>query len=441
MKKKEKTGGREKTAGQEKTTKNRRKRALIGIVASVFVLLLALMIAFDFVLPVTYSVDESQIRKNENYNVKVVSSGEFTALAKVNPDGTYSDEDFKVMAFTDMHLDHYKERGDYSINLMIRAIVNEQPDLVIFDGDIITSSFNNHRARQLCRVMEELGVYWAYALGNHEHDNNFSISRTLMMRIFASYDHCLVDPKAKKTSAGEKVDGVGNYVINLLNAEGKVRESLFIMDGGQKMAKSDFARYYGTEFTDADLDYDYVKDSQITWYREALTKIREKNGADVPSSLFIHIPLVEYADAYNTYTGETEVSPMNRYEYPLGTDADNQLISGLRRETVNSSGHNSGLFDMLLSEGSTKLVVAGHDHINDFILNYKGITLAYCETSGYSSYNVLSKKVVLEGEGLIQGYSIYTYDRDGGFTIETKHNADMDYYSEYEEGLMGVIRK
>jgi len=412
---------------------------IVGIVVAV--LLVGLMVAFDFILPVTYTIDESKIQKNAAYNVKIIEGFDDTTIAKVNAKGDYLDDDFKVMGFTDMHLDHYKERGDYSINLMIRAIVEEKPDLVVFDGDIITSAFNHHRARQLCEVMEELGVYWAYSLGNHEHDNAFSISRTLMMKIFASYDHCLVDCSQKKTSAGEKVDGIGNYVINLLNGEGKVRETLIFMDGGQEMTKSDYDKYYQTEFTDAGLDYDYVKESQIAWYQETLEKIQQENGQAAPSSLFLHIPLVEYKTAYEAYTGETEVSPMNRYEYPLGEDEENQLVEGLRREAVNCSGHNSGFFDQILASGSTKLVVAGHDHINDFVLTYQGITLAYCETSGYSSYNVLSKKVVLEGEGLIQGYSLYTYDQSGNFTIETKHNCDMDYYDEYENGLMQVIRK
>ena len=88
------------------------------------------------------------------------------------------------------------------------------------------------------------------------------------------------------------------------------------------------------------------------------------------------------------------------------------------------------LFDALLDLGSVDLVVCGHDHINDFVLTYRGVTLAYNEPSGYSSYNLWTKKL---SDKLLQGYTRYTFRADGGFDLEPCHNAEL--YPEAQEAI------
>ena len=377
-------------------------------------------------LPVTYDIDRSLIVKNPDYNVAAEDRDGYTVLMKKDASGNASDGDLKVIGFTDTHLDHNKEKGNVTMEYIIRNIVSEKPDLVVFVGDNITSSFNARRAKQLCRVMEELGVYWTAVLGNHEGDNRWSMSREKMVKLFSSYPHCLMESDVKHTADGEEVWGNGNHVICLTDPQGCITRSLFFFDGGNEMSEADLAQYAAQIEAGTGRKDDYVKPSQIQWYRETLSALEglgtPENDGHVPSTVFVHIPLPEYKTAYEALTGETEVSPANAPVCDVPNENGDMLIMGQRREGICCSGHNGGLFDAILDAGSTDLVVCGHDHINDFVLRWQGVILSYNVPSGYSSYNLYTKKL---SDKMIKGYTRYTFRGDGSFDLEQLHNADL----------------
>ncbi len=396
-------------------TMNRKKKITVTVLCSCLGVLIAAGAVAAAVLPVTYRIDRSLIVKNPDYCVSAEKRNGYTTLFKTAGNGI--DADFKVIGFTDTHLDHNKEKGNVTLEFVIRNIVNEKPDLVVFVGDNVTSSFNGRRAKQLCEVMEELGVYWTCVLGNHEGDNMWSITRERMVKLFASYPHCLTEADAKHTADGEEVWGEGNHVINLADSRGNVTRSLYFLDGGNEMSEEDLERYAAEIEAGTGRRDDYVKPGQIEWYRETVAAIGGGGvpGGTVPSAVFVHIPLPEYKTAYEELTGETEVSPESVPAYDVPNENGDYMIMGQRREGICCSGHNGGLFGAILEEGSTDLVVCGHDHINDFVLSYRGVILSYNVPSGYSSYNLYTKKI---SDSLLQGYTRYTFRSDGSFDLE-----------------------
>ena len=48
-------------------------------------------------------------------------------------------DDFKILMFTDTHLDHKKAQCNYTYSMVAKNIMAEKPDLVIFCGDNISS--------------------------------------------------------------------------------------------------------------------------------------------------------------------------------------------------------------------------------------------------------------------------------------------------------------
>lgn len=414
--------------------KNKKKRVGLIVALSLLGALLIAGVCVMIFLPVTYTIDEALIKTNPDYNVFVTEKGGYTSLIKKDASGQAVDSEFKIIGFTDMHLDTKKEKGDVTMEYLIRNIVREKPDLVVFVGDNITSAINRRRARQLAQTMEELGVYWDFVLGNHEGDNMWSISRKQMVKLFSKYPHCLADASVKKTADGTEVWGNGNNVINILDSNENIVRSLYFIDGGSDMSEEDMIKY-DAEFEDKDHnDYDYVKDSQIEWYRETVADIEKLNGGPVRSTIFDHIALPEYRTVYEEVTGENEIT-QNVPDYNVPDAEGNYIIDGQRREVICYSGHNSGFFDAILAAGSTDTFVCGHDHINDFIASYKGIILAYNEPSGYSSYNLVSKGL---DDYLMQGYSKYTVMPDGTFTIEQMHNSDI--YPDEQEAINAMFR-
>ena len=412
---------------------NKKKKILIAVPGGLVCVLIIAAIVIQMIVPVTYTIDSSLIAKDPDYNVFVEKRNGYTTLVKKDSAGNVLDDDFKVIGFTDMHLDLKKDKGNYTMEYLIRNIVNEKPDLVVFVGDNITSGLNWRRARQLCRVMEDLGVYWDCVLGNHEGDNFWSVSRSRMIKVFSSYDHCLAESGKKHTADGEEVWGNGNHVINLANSGG-VSRSLYFIDGGAYMSEEDMIKY-DAEFDDKDHnDYDYVKESQIKWYSETVAAIDAAEGRKIKSVVFDHIALPEYTIAYNELTGESEPT-MDVPAYNVKNADGDCVIMGQRRETVCNSGHNSGFFDAILKAASTDLFVCGHDHVNDFVLTYKGVWLSYNEPSGYSSYNMITSQ---RSDTMITGYTRYTFKPDASFILEQFHNCDL--YPEAQADIAGLYQ-
>jgi predicted MPP superfamily phosphohydrolase len=401
---------------RSKKNKGIGKKVLLISILGALVITIGLLIAF---LPVTYKVDRSLVIQNKEYNVIKVD-GEYTSLTKTDASGNYLDDDFKILAFTDMHLDTYKANGNVTIEMLIRNISSQKPDLVVLVGDNVTSALNERRAKQLGKLMEELGVYWTLVLGNHEGDNALSTSRRKMIDILASYPHCLVENDRKVTKSGEVLWGDGNHVINLLNTKGEIRQSLYFFDSGDDMTEEDVEKYKEEiESTNKKKD-DYIKDSQIQWYKETVSNIDEIAKKKVKSVIFAHIPLVEFNTAY---------------EKAMEGHAEAEFLYGTKLETVCSSGHNNGFFEVIHDLGSTQAFVSGHDHVNNFAVKYKGIILAYNQNSGYSSYNVVTKK---KSDTLIQGFTAYTINKDGGLIMQPYLNADL--YPDRQEDILKLYQ-
>ena len=327
--------------------------------------------------------DISSVEKINN-DVEIVSEDIDSVTIRKN-----SDEDFKVMMFTDMHIKGDKELDNITLTYMVKNITEQNPDLVILGGDNVTYGFNKKRNVQLAELFENLGVYWASVLGNHEGDGFLSYDRKNVIELFSSYEHCLVK------EGKEDVDGNGNCTINILNADGTLKEVFFLMDSGDYMLQETKDQY---GITDTDDVYDGVKESQVQWYKDKHDELEAEYG-EFKSVTVVHIPI---------YQAEREY-------------VEDEFLYGEKREGVCESGFDSGLFDAMKEKGSAQAVYFGHDHVNNFGVMCDGILLSYMQPSGYAAYNMSSKFDAPENEW-IQGCTILNITEDGTYTAERIFN-------------------
>lgn len=360
-------------------------------VKKVIIIVLALVLAFSvgaggFVIYKSsqgISYDISSVAKIGN-DIEIVNENEDSVTVRKKSDG-----DFKVLMFTDTHIKGDKNADNMTVSYLVKNITEQKPDLVILGGDNVTYGFNKKRNVQLAELFENLGVYWATVLGNHEGDGFLSYGRAEVIELFSGYDHCL----AREGKAD--VDGNGNFTINILNSDGTVREVFFLMDTGDYMTAESKA-VYGV--TDDDDVYDGVKLSQVEWYKEKHDAIKKEYG-EFRSVTVVHIPL---------YQAEKEYG-------------ENDFLYGEKREGVCESGFDAGLFDAMKEKGSAQAVYFGHDHVNDFGVMCDGILLSYIQPSGYGAYNMQSKFDAPENEW-IQGATLLNIRQDGTYTAERIFN-------------------
>ncbi|OWZ11246.1 Calcineurin-like phosphoesterase [Phytophthora megakarya] len=200
----------------------------------------------------------------------------------------------------------------------------EQPDFVVFTGDNVQPDLDTAMHAFAMNIfttrVERREIPWAAVFGNHDGEGGLTREEMLALMIEGKqYSYVKYGPRG--------IGGVGNYEVNVV-------------------APTD-----GPWVNDIE-DYDWVKESQIAFYRELAQSHIEQNES-VPSVMYYHIPIPEYALA----------STKNRF--------------GDKNEGTASAAVNSGLFSALLEVGDVKANFVGHDHINEYCYFRQGIQLCY----------------------------------------------------------------
>ena len=326
-----------------------------------------------------------------------------------------TDEDFKVMHLTDIHIGGgflSTSKDKKVINAVAAMISAEKPDLVVITGDISfpvpwIGTMNNAYAHGFMkRLMENLGVYWTVTFGNHDSEayNFYDREDVAKMYLDESMEYCLFE------CAGDDLSGEGNHVINVKNTEGKVTQSLFMIDTHAYTDKDPLGLNW---------DYDYIKDDQIEWYRDTVNLYSGENGETVKSLMFFHIPLREVKAAYDEYVGNNRQNTEN-VTYIEGVDGEVD-------EVVYCSRQDENMFETVLELDSTKAMFYGHDHLNNFVLDYKGVTLSYGYSMDYLAYSGI------DSIGAQRGCTVITVSPDSSFEIVHENYYQDKYVPLYEK--------
>ena len=363
----------------------------IVILCCVAVLVIAAVVAAVIVLkklpmPLNYPIDEIEAVNGGAATVGVAAEDEDSVTLQKT-----TDTPFKVLMFTDMHLDGKNKTSYKTVDRMVKSIQKEMPDLVLLGGDNVTSGKNEKRSHQLAQIFEKLGVYWGGVLGNHEGDNRFSITRSEMVDIFASYDHCLM------RRGPEDIDGDCNYVINLLGVDGKLVQTVFCLDTYDEISEE---RQAELTLYDKRTAYDGAHENQVKWYLQKAKALKKEYG-DVKSILIQHIPL---------------------HEYDVAIESE-PLLYGEQREGICSTAYDNNLFNAVKKAGVTQAIFCGHDHLNNFGVLHDSVILSYIEPSGYGAYG-MNKRGAPESEWL-QGYTTLYILQDGTFTHAQTRYAEV----------------
>ncbi|MBQ9913024.1 MAG: metallophosphoesterase [Clostridia bacterium] len=338
-----------------------------------------------------------------------------------------TDRDFKVLQLTDVHIGGgfmSLKKDSMALNAVAAMVKAEEPDLVIVTGDVSypvpfqAGTFNNlSSAKVFAALMEKLGVYWTLGFGNHDTEAYSYHNRKEISEFYGSGDftYCLF------RSGPEDVDGYGNQIINVKNSDGIVTQSLFVFDSHS---------YIDGDILGIMWKYDNIHENQVVWYEEALAKINANNAEiakeknlDIPdtvkSAAFFHIPLTEQKDAWYEYADNGFKDTENVKLY-YGT-------AGEGKKVVYSGVGEDGLFEKMLELGSTQAVFCGHDHYNNFSLEYKGIRLTYGMSVDYLAYPGIYK------EGSQRGCTVITFSPDGTFDCKAESYYQDKYSSVYEK--------
>ncbi len=306
-----------------------------------------------------------------------------------------SNESLKVLTFTDTHLADGTEASDIiTLTVLDRVIKEKRPDLVVFTGDVCLGSDSIKGVDALAKIFEENETYWAVVLGNHDAESTDGPTREELIRYYESKPYSL-------TKEGSIEQGEGNYMINHVTSKGVTHTLVFIDSGAY--TTPEVCAQYGYRYVDG---YDFVKPEQMEWYANTLNSIKDGNDGVMPeSTMFMHIPVVEH--------------------HLVNVD---EFLYGNKFEPSCPSGINSGLFNFVKEFGSTKTMVSGHDHINNYAVTYEGIKLMYSQSSSFGSYHARSNAfaIILKSQDetfmFADGHTEFSVNADGTITDTPCYN-------------------
>jgi len=246
--------------------------------------------------------------------------------------------EFKIVQFTDTHID-LEHKSNLQVYETVKGIIKiEKPDFVILTGDIVTENNPQEAYQRFSDIFKKTNIPWAVVFGNH--DSQGSVSRKNLADFIEKLPYCI------NKDVGDKIYGNTNFVLPVYGVNNKTEALLYCIDTGNRST----LKIMGN-------GYDWIRFSQIDWYRKTSQAFTLANGGKVlPALAFFHIPFLEYNNAWN-----------NKVNPPIG----------VKNEDPSSPKVNSGMFTAMLESGDIMGTFVGHDHINDYIGVYYNIALAY----------------------------------------------------------------
>ncbi len=265
-------------------------------------------------------------------------------------------KDFIILNLTDIHFSDYDYRAFFAFESTMTAkqlVRRVKPDLITVTGDIVCGDSTHFSIQRFTNLMNSFGTPWAPVFGNHDGEAN--CDKNHLADIMMQSPYCLM----KK---GDPEMGVGNYCIGIAHEKPDgtpdIVEALIMLDSHSTQANP----------------------TQVAWYSRVCDEINRYSDNNAEIAAFFHVPLAQYRYAYD------ELFDAQNKVWKNGCGGYGDCFEKICCE-YDSDGIpvDRGLFEAIKKSGTTKHVICGHEHMNDFSVLYKGIRLTYTLKIGFGS--------------------------------------------------------
>ena len=285
------------------------------------------------------------------------------------------DGKFKIVQFTDVHFKYKNPASDIALERINQVLDEEQPDFVIFTGDVVYSAPADKGMLQVLEQVSKRKLPFVVTFGNH--DNEQGMTREQLYDIIRQVPGNLMPDRGSALSP--------DYVLTVKASSDAKKDAavLYCMDSHSYSPLKDVKGYAWLTF------------DQINWYRQQSAAYTAQHGGQpLPALAFFHIPLPEYNEAASD---------------------ENAILRGTRMEEACAPKLNTGMFAAMKESGDVMGMFVGHDHDNDYAVMWKGILLAYGRfTGGNTEYNHLPNgaRIIVLDEGA-RTFTSWIRQKDG----------------------------
>ena len=309
-------------------------------------------------------------------------------------------KDFTILNITDPQLGD-PEWADGHVNRQIleytiRTLIEKcNPDLITVSGDLAWAGYN-HAYTMLADFLEQFQIPWAPIWGNHDNQNGAAYIDEVASR-YLTYPHCIYEK-------GIPALGNGNYVICIAENEKPV-EAIFMMDSHDK-------EDYTDDKGETRKEWAKLTPMQMEWYQQQSALLKAEGCKD--ATLILHIPLYAYRTA--SLAAFKQGIPLNTVTLEQSANGEcwnegYKNSAGVQHENISSYPADDGVFEVLKQDGFVKHILAGHDHVNNWIIPYEGITLIFALKTGAGCY----------WEPALNGGTVFKVNQDGVYSVSHEY--------------------
>jgi len=284
-------------------------------------------------------------------------------------------KDFIILNISDPQLgngeweDGHKNRQILTDTLK-ELVARVKPDLITVSGDLAWAG-HTHAYRCLADLLDSCKTPWAPVWGNHDNQNGPEAVDAVVNE-YLTHEYCIYEK-------GDPALGNGNYVI-AIEEDGRVVEGVIMMDSHDRMP-------YTNDQGETTNAWAKLIPEQLVWYREQVAALEALGCHD--TTMVMHIPIYAYrpafAAAFKSDLDPAKITIEESYTGSCWNDGYKNSF-GVRYEGIASYPADEGAFDVIRELGSTKTVISGHDHVNNTVINYEGVTLIYSMKIGPGCY-------------------------------------------------------
>ena len=310
------------------------------------------------------------------------------------------DRDLIVLNLTDTQLGNSEwEQGhqkrailEYTVRELVERV---KPDLITITGDLAWAG-HTVAYESLADFMDSFGIPWSCVWGNHDNQDGADF----ISGVVASYS-------TRKNFIYEEGDpkfGNGNFIISV-EENGRPITAIFMIDSHDR-------EEIELENGEKKLAWAKLLPEQLEWIESTSLELKASGYHD--GMILLHIPFYVYRKAseaaYRSGIDLRRVSVSDSMGSSVWNEGYENSI-GVQHEGIGSHPVCDGAFRSVKRADFVKTIIAGHEHVNSFIINFADVRLVYSLKTGAGCY--------------------WEPELNGGTVVKIGKNGVRDIYHEY----------
>lgn len=321
---------------------------------------------------------------------------------------------------------------------MDRILDHESPQLVVFNGDLVTgeNTFLGNSTNYIDMMVDPLlrrHIPWASTYGNH--DSDFNLSREDILARERRHPLARTNLMVFGRDAG-----VSNYYLPVYGPDDINTPILllwfFDSRGGSYFQETDESGN-GVE------QPNWVDRSVVQWFQAKNDELVGHYDRIISSIVFVHIP-TNASRVFQTTTGpRPHYEPGINDDYPLAQQSQGWCADGSRHPSCRYGGQDLAFMEAMASTPGLMGLFSGHDHGDSWCYKWdtalpgmsisgNGVNLCFGQHTGYGGYGdwIRGSRQILLTEEMLRHHEIDTWIRleddtvSGAVTLNASYGHD-----------------